>query len=245
MGVSTYVMPTAPVGLRRMCELRNCHFRGDFVTEAAHHLGAAETVKPPRAILLRKQRRRGKPNTKPPPYGGDCWVFLKLTTLSCRSTRKKDFAERFFAKRSGERFKRGVRLCRITRRVRSAVTTSVRGKKCEPAINYVREEGCLPLRYSICAYLRSSRQGAFCGHSAMPNAALFTPVAPLHENLFIENIFVIAAVHFSESEPPRAILLRKQRRRGKPNTKPPPYGGDCWVFLKLTTFSFISLKEKV
>ena len=44
MGVSTYVMPTAPVGLRRMCELRNCHFRGDFVTEAAHHLGAAETT---------------------------------------------------------------------------------------------------------------------------------------------------------------------------------------------------------
>ena len=77
----------------------------------------------------------------------------------------------------------------------------------ESAINIVREEGCLPLRYSICAYLRSSRQGAFCGHSAMPNAALFTPVAPLHENLFCKNIFVIAAVHFSKSEPPRAILL--------------------------------------
>ena len=54
---------------------------------------------------------------------------------------QKRFCRRFFAKRSGERFKRGVRLCRITRRVRSAVTTSVRGKKCEPAINHVREEG--------------------------------------------------------------------------------------------------------
>ena len=72
----------------------------------------------------------------------------------------------------------------------------------------------------ICAYLRSSRQGAFCGHSAMPNAALFTPVAPLHENLFCKNIFVIATAHFSESEPPRAILLRKQRRREKPNAEP-------------------------
>ena len=60
----------------------------------------------------------------------------------------------------------------------------------------------------ICAYLRSSRQGAFCGHSAIPNATLFTPVAPLHENLFCKNIFVIAAVLFSKSEPPRAILLR-------------------------------------
>ncbi len=65
----------------------------------------------------------------------------------------------------------------------------------------------------ICAYLRSSRQGAFCGHSAMPNATLFTPVAPLHENFFIENIFVIAAVQFQKSECGAAILLRKQRRR--------------------------------
>jgi len=37
---------------------------------------------------------------------------LKLTTLSYRSTRKKDFAERFFAKRSGERFRRTVRVIR-------------------------------------------------------------------------------------------------------------------------------------
>ncbi len=59
----------------------------------------------------------------------------------------------------------------------------------------------------ICACLRSSRQGAFCGHSAAPNTALFSPAAPLHENLFIENIFVIAAVQFQKSEPPRAILL--------------------------------------
>ena len=91
----------------------------------------------------------------------------------------------------------------------------------------------------ICAYLRSSRQGAFCGHSAMPNAALFTPVAPLHENLFCKNIFVIATAHFSESEPPRAILLRKQRRRGKPRTK----HSDCGVFLPLTEFLFVSSKR--
>ena len=42
--VSADVMPTAPVGLRRMRELRNCHIKGNFVTEAAHRLGAAETT---------------------------------------------------------------------------------------------------------------------------------------------------------------------------------------------------------
>ena len=75
-----------------------------------------------RAKMLRFARYRGKPRTE---YS-DCGVFLNLTTFSYRSTRKKDFAERFFAKRSGERFKRGVRLRRTTRRVRSAATTSVR-----------------------------------------------------------------------------------------------------------------------
>ena len=54
-----------------------------------------------------------------------CGVFLNLTELSYRSTRKKDFAERFFAKRSGKRCKRGVRLRRTTRRVRFAATMSV------------------------------------------------------------------------------------------------------------------------
>ena len=97
--------------------------------------------------------------------------------------------------------------------------------------------------HHICAYLRSSRQGAFCGHSAMPNAALFTPVAPLHKNLFIENIFVIAAVHFSESEPPRAILLRKQRRREKTHCQAfMPYNG---LSLNITTFFRVSSRKKV
>ena len=41
--VSAYVMLTAPVGLRRMRELRNCHFSGNFVTETAHYLGAVES----------------------------------------------------------------------------------------------------------------------------------------------------------------------------------------------------------
>ena len=59
---------------------------------------------------------------------GEHWVFLKITALSYRSPRKKDFTERFFAKRSGERFKRGVRRSRTARKVRSAATTSVRGK---------------------------------------------------------------------------------------------------------------------
>ena len=67
---------------------------------------------------------------------GERWVSLPLTRLSYRSPRKKDFKERFFAKRSGERFKRGVRLRRTTRRVRSAVTTSVRKKKCESNYSY-------------------------------------------------------------------------------------------------------------
>jgi len=41
--VSAYVMPTAPVGLRRMRELRNCHIKGNFVTETALSIGAVET----------------------------------------------------------------------------------------------------------------------------------------------------------------------------------------------------------
>ena len=104
---------TAPVGLRRMRELRNCHIKGNFVTETALFIGAVETN-----TRLGDSRIRG--------------LSLKLTTLSYRSTRKKDFAERFFAKRSGERFKRGVRLRRITRSVRSAVTTSVQKEIREP-----------------------------------------------------------------------------------------------------------------
>ncbi len=41
--VSAYVMPTAPVGLRRMRELRNCYIKGNFVTETALFIGAVET----------------------------------------------------------------------------------------------------------------------------------------------------------------------------------------------------------
>ena len=41
--VSAYVMPKAPVGLRRMRELRYCHFSGNFVTETALFIGAVET----------------------------------------------------------------------------------------------------------------------------------------------------------------------------------------------------------
>ena len=40
--VSAYVMPKAPAGLRRMRELRNCHFSGNFVTETALFIGAVE-----------------------------------------------------------------------------------------------------------------------------------------------------------------------------------------------------------
>ena len=57
---------------------------------------------------------------------GEHWGSLPLTTLSYHSTRKKDFTERFFAKRSGERFKRGVRRSRTARKMCSAATTSVR-----------------------------------------------------------------------------------------------------------------------
>ena len=41
--VSAYVMPIAPVGLRRMRELRNCDFSSNFVPEVTLHLGVAET----------------------------------------------------------------------------------------------------------------------------------------------------------------------------------------------------------
>ena len=41
--VSAYVMQTAPAGLRRMRELRNCHIKGNFVTETALSIGAVET----------------------------------------------------------------------------------------------------------------------------------------------------------------------------------------------------------
>ena len=60
---------------------------------------------PPRAVLL--PHSGGEENCAQ--SESDCVVFLKLTALSYRSTRKKDFAERFFAKRSGERFRRTVR----------------------------------------------------------------------------------------------------------------------------------------
>ena len=36
-------MQTAPAGLRRMRELRNCHIKGNFVTETALSIGAVET----------------------------------------------------------------------------------------------------------------------------------------------------------------------------------------------------------
>ena len=64
-------------------------------------------------------------------------VSLPLTTFSYHSTRKKDFTERFFAKRSGERFKRGVRRSRTARKVCSAATTSVQKEIREPAIKPV------------------------------------------------------------------------------------------------------------
>ena len=68
------------------------------------------------------------PPRQPNAERSEHWIFLKITIFLFHSSRKKDFAERFFAKRSGEHFKRGVRLCRTTRRMRSAATTSVREK---------------------------------------------------------------------------------------------------------------------
>ena len=55
------------------------------MTEAAHHLGAAETVKPPRAILLRNSG--GEENR----MQSECehWVFLKITTFSFISLKEK------------------------------------------------------------------------------------------------------------------------------------------------------------
>ena len=85
------------------------------------------------AILLRLRRREKNQMQSVSEH----WVFLPLTTLSYRSTRKKDFAERFFAKRSGERFKRGVRRSRTARKVRSAATMSVQKEIREPAIKPV------------------------------------------------------------------------------------------------------------
>ena len=73
--------------------------------------------------------RRGKPRAEPTANVG---FLFPLTTLSYHSTRKKDFTERFFAKRSGERFKRGVRRSRTARKVCSAATTSVREKSVNP-----------------------------------------------------------------------------------------------------------------
>ena len=55
--VRAYVMQTAPVGLLRMSELRNCHIRGNFVTEAAQLLGAGETES---AALLSPKRCKRK-----------------------------------------------------------------------------------------------------------------------------------------------------------------------------------------
>ena len=82
-----------------------------------------------RAKMLPLARCRGKPRAEPTANVG---FLFPLTTLSYHSTRKKDFTERFFAKRSGERFKRGVRRSRTARKVCSAATTSVREKSVNP-----------------------------------------------------------------------------------------------------------------
>ena len=67
--VSAYVMPTAPVGLRRMRELRNCHFSGNFVTETALPIGAVETNQMQSVC--------------------EHWVSLKITTFSFISLKEK------------------------------------------------------------------------------------------------------------------------------------------------------------
>ena len=67
--VSAYVIPIAPVGLRRMRELRNCHFSGNFVTETALSIGAVETNQMPSAC--------------------EHWVSLKITTFSFISLKEK------------------------------------------------------------------------------------------------------------------------------------------------------------
>ena len=56
-------MPTAPVGLRRMRELRNCHIKGNFVTvrrEAAHERSRSK----PRFSLARLRQTRGQHEVK-------------------------------------------------------------------------------------------------------------------------------------------------------------------------------------
>ena len=54
---------------------------------------------------------------------------------------------------------------------------------------YRKQNHAFAPRYPICAYLRASRQGAFCGHSAQPNATPFTPAAPLSPKSFPMKIF--------------------------------------------------------
>ena len=112
--------------------------------------------------------------------------------------------------------------------------------KREASYNHSRKEATPPPAPHICAYLRSSRQGAFCGHSATPNATLFTPVAPLHENLFCKNIFVIAAVHFSKRECGVYYVAMNAAEENRAQSV-----CDCGVFLKLTTFFRVSSRKKV
>ena len=103
--------PLNPAPAPSICRLRLLnHSRKEGCLPPAPRICAYlrlwEKSEPPRAILLRKQRRREKTHCQAfMPCNG---LSLNLTTLSYRSARKKDFAERFFAKRSGERFKRTV-----------------------------------------------------------------------------------------------------------------------------------------
>ena len=108
------------------------HSRKEAAPPPAPHICAylrfCERVRQ-RAPKCCHKRRRGKPRAEPTANVG---FLFPLTTLSYHSTRKKDFTERFFAKRSGERFKRGVRRSRTARKVCSAATTSVREKSVNP-----------------------------------------------------------------------------------------------------------------
>ena len=109
MGVSAYVMPIAPVGLRRMRELRNCHFSGNFVTEAAHYLGAAETVSRRVLYCCHLSPPSRKPAVRRQPYPNLSNSRHCHTAALAKKILQKDFLRRGAASVSGVPFSKTER----------------------------------------------------------------------------------------------------------------------------------------
>ena len=97
----------AAEGLSCYNSLQKASLRYAFCAPICRLRGFSEKVNAPSAIMKALMgRRRGKTTVSAQRVSEG---FSSNHEFSYRGTRKKDFTERFFAKRSGERFRRTVR----------------------------------------------------------------------------------------------------------------------------------------